>query len=1248
MGCTVAGAGGGVRPGLVTGVLSIAKLRVGQEAYQLTGVAQSLDDYYTGAGEAAGEWAGTCAERLGLVGEVDGDDLRAVLAGLAPGTGGLTPNGEELRPHRNRVPGFDLTFKTPKSLSVLYAVTDDPRVQGAIIEAGDAAVRATLGWLEREAIHVRRGTGNLRYLADLAARDPEAAEAAKRRYPTANGVVAAMFRHRTSRAGDPLLHWHTLVANLVQGRDGRWSALHSPDLYAAVRAAGEVFQAALRAEVTERLGLEWRPGRHVPELVGVPERLCDAFSKRSREIEAWLEATGTPDTPEGRQAAVLATRRHKGEVEDERFDAAWKAEALALGWGPDAAEALIAASDPHRVVLSTEGLWRLPDDAVDIDGTPYLGDRVVEPDVWIATVVRQDLTARNSTFTKAQLTQAVAARLGDGATVATVERVVARAIASPELIPLAGDGPQRWTSRELATVERRLLTALHDSQATRPAVHGEWAEAAIEARPALGDDQVAAVRSLLGSTDGVAALVGPAGTGKTFVFDAVRAAYEAAGYRVVGAAPSARAALELEVGAGIESMTIHRLVGRWHRGIDQPTPATVLVVDEAGMAGTRDLEAAVSWTLAAGGRVILAGDPHQLPEVTAGGGLASAVAQAGTVAELTVNRRQHEPWERHALADLRSGHVPAAVAAYRTHGRVVVAEDTSAMLADATSRWIDAHRSGQVPVLLAGTNDMVDALNRSVRHALAERGLLAGDVVARFGGREFITGDRVVLRRNSYNQLDAAGAEAAVLNGQTGTVTGGSDHHLDLILDNGRGTVRLDDDYLHAGYVDHGYALTAHRAQGGTWDTAIAVGADGLYREAAYVQLSRGARSNWLILTAPEMETIDAELARHDHGIPLPVEERCDIDTQIHRQLERSRVKLLALAQDPDADRIDQFAHTVPVPELEALARHAREVERRATDIVGIHPRAVGDRLTRAHHTATHLSLGQQVKPADRHNIGVVIGIDDHNATATVCFTSAAGRSVTRSFPWDEIQIVTPRNPEPREMTPEMERRLEAMNGPARNQVEAWHRILQAAGVASGDSDRHSRAAAVAVDRAAARLVATRPTWLTDMVGDRPATPHHAHAWDDAVREIAAYRARAGIDDAHPGIGPCPVGVSEAAAWHQVTGTVAHTRSWLARQSDQVGPVVAGRSTEDLVARRAELDAILDTAPPDQRHLIAQLRNHDQLPFDNTAEVLRTALQGEGNRRDWILTHWPHIVEHAEIDRVIGERSVAPPQLLPM
>ena len=214
-------------------VLSVAKLRVGQEAYQLSGVAQSLDDYYTGAGEAAGRWIGAGAERLGLAGEVAPDDLRAVLAGMAPGSGGLTPNGETIRPHPRRVPGFDLTFKTPKSVSVLYAVSDDPRVQGAIIEAGETAVREALGWLEREAVHVRRGTGNEAFLTDLAARDPDAAAAARIRTLPGQGVVAATFRHRTSRAGDPLLHWHTLVANLVEGPDGRWSAFVHPDLYRA-------------------------------------------------------------------------------------------------------------------------------------------------------------------------------------------------------------------------------------------------------------------------------------------------------------------------------------------------------------------------------------------------------------------------------------------------------------------------------------------------------------------------------------------------------------------------------------------------------------------------------------------------------------------------------------------------------------------------------------------------------------------------------------------------------------------------------------------------------------------------------------------------------------------------------------------------------------------------------------------------------------------------------------------------------
>ena len=186
-------------------MLSVTKLRVGAEAYQLTGVAQSLDDYYSGSGEAEGWWTGGGAKALGLEGTVDGDDLRAVLAGLRPKGAGLTPNGETLHPHPRRVPGFDLTFKAPKSVSVLYAVSDDPRVQGAIIEACESAIRDTIAWLERDVMAVRRGTGNERYLADLASTDPGAAAAARVRTKKGADVAAAVFRHRTSLAGDPLL-----------------------------------------------------------------------------------------------------------------------------------------------------------------------------------------------------------------------------------------------------------------------------------------------------------------------------------------------------------------------------------------------------------------------------------------------------------------------------------------------------------------------------------------------------------------------------------------------------------------------------------------------------------------------------------------------------------------------------------------------------------------------------------------------------------------------------------------------------------------------------------------------------------------------------------------------------------------------------------------------------------------------------------------------------------------------------------
>ena len=148
-------------------VMSLWKLRVGVESYYLAQVASGLDEYYTGAGEASGRWAGGGSSLLGLVDEVTGDDLRAVLAGLAPGTGLHTQRHPTHQPPSSGPRASIMTFAVPKSVSVVYAL-GDPLVQSAVVEACEVALAESLAWLEREACFVRRGTNNRKMVADPA------------------------------------------------------------------------------------------------------------------------------------------------------------------------------------------------------------------------------------------------------------------------------------------------------------------------------------------------------------------------------------------------------------------------------------------------------------------------------------------------------------------------------------------------------------------------------------------------------------------------------------------------------------------------------------------------------------------------------------------------------------------------------------------------------------------------------------------------------------------------------------------------------------------------------------------------------------------------------------------------------------------------------------------------------------------------------------------------------------------------
>src|SRR4051812_6018810 len=308
-------------------MLSIGKLPVGQADYYLEqahgavtragSVRSGVEDYYLAGPEAAGAWIGSGGRPLGLRGSVDADRLDRVLAGEHPVSG--EPLGRVVR---ERVPGFDLTFSAPKSVSVVFGVGDD-ELRGLIRDAHDEAVAEALGYLEREAIATRRGAGGTKVIRGY-------------------GVIGAAFRHRTSRAGDPQLHTHVLVANLVLGSDGRWGTLDGRRIYAHAKTAGYLYEARLRSLLTRELGIAWGTVRNgIADVDCMPAAVLRAFSRRRAEIEAELERRGATSAGAA-QVAALATRRAKEyRVTPEQLVPEWRRRADELGLVADAVRSLV-------------------------------------------------------------------------------------------------------------------------------------------------------------------------------------------------------------------------------------------------------------------------------------------------------------------------------------------------------------------------------------------------------------------------------------------------------------------------------------------------------------------------------------------------------------------------------------------------------------------------------------------------------------------------------------------------------------------------------------------------------------------------------------------------------------------------------------------------------------------------------------------------------------------------------------------
>jgi Ti-type conjugative transfer relaxase TraA len=484
-----------------------------------------------------------------------------------------------------------------------------------------------------------------------------------------------------------------------------------------------------------------------------------------------------------------------------------------------------------RMVSDGLELERIADHA---DIARHNGERIIaNPNIALDAITRQQ-----ATFTKRDLAMFVH-RHSEGKE--QFDRAMGAVQASPDLVALGKDGrgEDRFTSRDMIEVEARLERA---SQAMAERDRHRVGErdksralASAETRGlALSGEQRAAFDHVTGGKD-LGVVIGYAGTGKSAMLGVAREAWEAAGYKVRGAALSGIAAEGLEAGSAIPSRTIASLEHQWAQGRDLLTSRDVLVIDEAGMIGSRQMERLVSATNEAGAKLVLVGDPQQLQAIEAGAAFRSIAERQGGV-EITEIRRQKVDWQRDATRQLAIGRTGDALRDYAERGMVHPADTRAAARGALIETW-DAERIaalGDSRIILTHTNDEVRELNMAARDRLRANGELGSDIAVQVerGERSFASGDRVMFLRNDR--------ELGVKNGSLGTLQSVSTQRMAVTLDDGRRVAFDIKDYAH---IDHGYAATIHKSQGVTVDRAYVLATPGMDQHSSYVALSRHRES---------------------------------------------------------------------------------------------------------------------------------------------------------------------------------------------------------------------------------------------------------------------------------------------------------------------------------------------------------------------------------------------------------------------
>ncbi|MDP9019536.1 MAG: relaxase domain-containing protein [Actinomycetota bacterium] len=853
---------------------------------------------------------GRFAAELGLEGVVDPGQLRALVQGLHPVC------GEDLlagRPER-KVNAFDATFSAPKGVSLLWAL-GSPEVSSVVTRCHVEAMQRAVSLLEDTAAVARQQTKGVR-----------------RRVPTA-GFAVATFVHRTSREGDPHLHSHCLIANLVRRPDGSHVAFDANPLHDWAKAAGSIYQAELQRLLSLHLGMEWGPERNgCREPVGFSNEQLRAFSKRTVAIEAELERSGATYQSAAQRMradddASLATRPRKDHFLTPTLLAKrWEAEGRAVGLGsPAALEAAVVGRRTRPVELSSDEV---------VAG-------LLHPDT--------GLCANDARFTEAKVLERICAASAGRLTTEQILALAEDFLASEHVVRLVPETSARRRPPEWSTVAHRRLenTVLErlDRLVDTPAhsLPTEVVEAAVCAEGRLGSDQAEAVQALCRSGPALRALLAPAGFGKTTAIHAAASACTSAGRPVLGVATTNQAVAGLR-SVGLEAMTLARL--RIELEKRPLAPGTVVVLDEVSQVATRDAAAVLGAVVATpGAQLWCLGDARQSQAVGAGG-LAAEVSRLGAegaivAPALVVNRRQRHAEDQRALAELRSGNASTSQV-IRTDAGWEHEEPTPLAtreaMAEAVVADVEIHGPEAVVALAVSHADCEDLADR-IRCRLSDGGHIGGPVLVGPGWgstqRSYAAGDRVLLHTKP--------GQLGLHNGSVGTVVTAEGAGLRVAFDDA-GEVVLPTAFVAGRRADgspnlsHAWARTIEGAQGGTWEAVHLLAGASLDALVGYTGQSRGRAPTHTWNTRP--------LAVADHG-GVVADDRSAAEVVL-AGLSREPVITFAAHDDPwvldarlGAERAEHLAVLNSGPADRRLAlHHARHEAERAA---GLHASAIAN-----------------------------------------------------------------------------------------------------------------------------------------------------------------------------------------------------------------------------------------------------------------------------------------------------------------